>query len=42
MFEFLLGIAFGIWIGTLHDFVPYIQIIKIKLNKIKNESKKNN
>jgi len=39
MFEFLLGTAFGIWIGTLHDFSPYIEIIKIKFNQIKDESK---
>lgn len=40
MFEFLLGTAFGIWIGTLHDFTPYIEIIKMKFNEIKKESKK--
>lgn len=40
MFEFLLGTAFGIWIGTLHDFTPYIEIIKMKLNEIKKDSKK--
>jgi len=31
MFEFLLGTAFGIWIGTLHEFTPYIEIIKMKI-----------
>ena len=41
MFEFLLGTAFGIWIGTLHDFVPYIEIIKMKFNEIKNKPKNN-
>jgi hypothetical protein len=46
MFEFLFGVAFGIWIGTKHDFVPYIEIIKIKFNnsfnELKNEPKKEN
>ena len=40
MFEFLLGTAFGVWIGTLYDFSPYIKFIKIKLTQIKNETKK--
>jgi hypothetical protein len=32
MFEFIFGVGFGVWIGTLHDFAPYIEIIKMKLS----------
>ena len=37
MFEFIFGVGFGVWIGTLHDFAPYIEIIKMKLTNMQQQ-----